>query len=61
MEIKKMHEPINQGLDSALKALDDHDCERVNEFLSCTKFISNDIMDTIDEMRKKLKSDYQRI
>jgi hypothetical protein len=34
MEIKKMHEQIDQGLDSALKALDDHDYERVNEFVS---------------------------
>jgi hypothetical protein len=55
MEIKRMHEQINQGLDSALKALDDHDYERFNEFVSCAKFISNDIMDTIDEMKKKTK------
>ncbi len=29
-----MHEQIDQGLDSVLKALDDHDYERVNEFVS---------------------------
>ncbi|CAF4818813.1 unnamed protein product, partial [Rotaria socialis] len=48
-----MHEQLPQELKLGLQALDSGDYAKAIEFVSSAKFVSGDIMDTIDEMEKK--------
>ncbi|CAF4845938.1 unnamed protein product [Rotaria socialis] len=48
-----MHEQLPQELKLGLQALDSGDYAKAIEFVSSAKFVSGDIMDTIDEMEKR--------